>query len=161
MRLFHSIARYLDAIPYSVLLLLLRFVAARPFFISGQTKIEGPTIGGEYFGYDMTIQIPTSLRDATVALFENDYELPLLPPEKAALLTAGLEFILPLLVFFGLATRISALGLLVMTLVIQFFVYPDAWWTAHVYWATLLLILILRGPGKISLDFLLFRERRA
>lgn len=158
MKSFRAIGRYLDAIPYSLLAILLRFVAARPFFLSGQTKIEGPTLGGEYFGYDLTFQIPTSLRDATVTLFENDYKLPFLPPESAALLTAGLEFILPLMLMLGLAARLSALGLLVMTLVIQFFVFPDAWWTVHVYWVTILLVLIARGPGKISVDHLLFRD---
>lgn len=153
------IGRYLDAIPYSLLALLLRFVVARPFFLSGQTKIEGPTIGGEYFGYDMTFQIPTSLPETTLTLFENDYKLPFLSPESAALLAAGLEFVLPLMLILGLATRISALGLLVITLVIQFFVYPDAWWTVHVYWVTLLLVLITRGPGRISLDRLLFLDQ--
>lgn len=158
MKSFRIIGRYLDAIPYSLLALLLRFVVARPFFLSGQTKIEGPTIGRAYFGYDMTFQIPTSLREATVTLFENDYRLPFLSPESAALLTAGLEFILPLMLMLGLATRFSALGLLGMTLVIQFFVYPDAWWTVHVYWVTILSVLIARGPGKSSLDHLLLRN---
>ncbi len=154
-----SIGGYLDAIPYSLLALLLRIVAARPFFLAGQTKIDGPTIGREIFGYDMSFQIPTGLREATVTLFENDYKLPYVPPESAAMLSAGLEFILPLMLILGLATRISAFGLLAMTLVIQFFVYPDAWWTVHVYWVTILLVVIARGPGKISLDHLLFRAR--
>ncbi|KAF2989865.1 DoxX family protein [Methylocystis sp. MJC1] len=158
MKYFRIIGRYLDAIPYSLLALVLRFVVGRPFFLSGQTKIEGPTFGGEYFGYDMTFQIPTSLRDSTLTLFENDYKLPFLSPESAALLTAGLEFILPVMLMLGLAARFSALGLLVMTLVIQFFVYPDAWWTVHVYWVTILSVLIARGPGKVSFDHLLFRN---
>lgn len=155
---FRVAGHYLDSIPYSLLALLLRVAVARPFFLSGQTKIDGPAIGGEYHGYDLTVQIPTSLRDSTITLFENDYKLPLLSPEHAALLTAGMEFFLPVLLAVGLATRISAFGLLVMTMVIQIFVYPDAWWTVHIYWATILIVLIARGPGSISLDHLLFRK---
>ncbi|WP_245300251.1 DoxX family protein [Methylocystis bryophila] len=58
----------------------------------------------------------------------------------------------------GFLTRLSALGLLAMTMVIQIFVYPDAWWTVHAYWVALLVVLIARGPGAISLDYLIFRK---
>jgi putative oxidoreductase len=63
---------------------------------------------------------------------------------------------LPILLALGLFTRLSAFVLLAMTIVIQIFVYPDAWWTAHAYWAALLVILIARGPGAISLDRIFF-----
>jgi putative oxidoreductase len=153
-----KIATWLDAIPYSVIALFLRVVAAHPFFVAGQTKIEGPTIGREIFGLDLTIQIPTAIRSATFALFEDEYKLPFLSPHVAAYAATALEFVLPLLLFLGLFTRISAFGLLAMTMIIQIFVYPDAWWTAHAYWAALLIVLIARGPGAISLDRLLFRR---
>jgi putative oxidoreductase len=141
--------------------LFLRIIAAHPFFVSGQTKIEGPTVGGEIFGLDLSLQIPTSIRDATFALFADEYKLPLISPTLAAYAATAVEFILPLLLVIGLLTRLSALGLLVMTMVIQIFVFPDAWWTVHAYWAAILIVLIARGPGAISLDHLLFRRRSA
>jgi putative oxidoreductase len=149
---------WLDAIPYSAIALFLRLVAAHPFFVSGQTKIEGPTIGREIFGLDLTMQIPTSIRSATFALFADEYKLPLLSPNIAAYVATAIELLLPVLLMLGLLTRLSALGLLAMTMVIQIFVYPDAWWTAHAYWAALLVVLIARGPGAISLDRLIFRK---
>jgi len=151
-----KIAAWLDATPYSVIAAFLRIVAAHPFFVSGQTKIEGPTIGREIFGVDLTIQIPTAIRDATFALFANEYKLPFLSPNTAAYAATAIEFLLPILLVIGLLTRLLAFVLLAMTMVIQIFVYPDAWWTAHAYWAALLIILLARGPGAISLDRLVF-----
>jgi putative oxidoreductase len=101
-----------------------------------------------------------TLRDATIALFEDEYKLPLISPDIAAHLTAGLEFFLPVVLALGLATRISAFALLAMTMVIQFFIYPDAWWSVHAYWAALLCALISKGPGAISIDALLSARRR-
>jgi len=141
-----------------VIALFLRVVAAHPFFVSGQTKIEGPTIGPEIFGLDLTIQIPTAIRSATFSLFADEYKLPFLSPNVAAYVTTAMELVLPLLLVLGLLTRLSALGLLAMTMVIQIFVYPDAWWTAHAYWVALLIVLIARGPGAVSLDRLIFRK---
>ena len=157
MNAFSTAARFFDAIPYAPVALFLRLVAARPFFVSGQTKIDGPTIGGKIFGWDLTMQIPLALNDSTVALFEDEYKIPLLSPDFAAHLTAGLEFVLPILLALGLATRFSALALLGMTLVIQFFIYPDAWWSVHAYWVALLLALMSRGPGALSIDRLISR----
>ncbi len=161
MSIIGTIARWLDAIPYALIALFLRIVAAHPFFVSGQTKIDGPTIGSERFGLDLSFQIPTSIRDSTFALFADEYKLPLISPTLAAYAASATEFALPLLLVIGLLTRLSALGLLMMTLVIQIFVFPDAWWTVHAYWAAILIVLIARGPGAISLDHLLFRRRSA
>ena len=97
------------------------------------------------------------MRSATFALFADEYKLPLISPTAAAYAASGLEFVLPLLLVLGLLTRLSALILLAMTIVIQIFVYPDAWWTVHAYWMAILTVLIARGPGAISLDHLLFR----
>jgi len=156
MNMTKRVAAWLDAIPWSVIALFLRVVAAHPFFASGQTKIEGPTIGREIFGFDLTMQIPTAIRSATFALFAEEYKLPFLSPNLAAYLTTAAEFVLPLLLVLGLLTRVSAFGLLAMTMVIQIFVYPDAWWTAHANWVALLIVLISRGPGAISVDRLIF-----
>lgn len=160
MNFFHKLAAFFDAIPYALIGLFLRIVVARPFFVSGQTKIEGPTIGREILGYDLTMTIPTSLRDVAIDLFADEYKLPFISAEHAANLAAVLEFVLPVLLVVGLMTRLSALGLLAITIVIQIFVYPDAWWTAHAYWAALLLVLIARGSGAISLDHFLFRRAK-
>jgi putative oxidoreductase len=119
--------------------------------------VDGPTIGGDFLGLDLSATLPTSLKDSAVALFAQEYKVPLIQPEVAAYAAATLENLLPVLLVLGLATRFSALLLLIMTLVIQLFVYPDAWWTVHAYWAALLLVLISLGPGEISLDYLLSR----
>ncbi len=158
MNTFRKIASWLDAIPYSLIALFLRVVAAHPFFVSGQTKIEGPTIGREVLGLDLTFQIPTAIRSATFTLFADEYKVPFLSSKVAAYAATAAETTLPLLLVLGLFTRLSALGLLVMTAIIQIFVYPDAWWTVHAYWAALLTVLIARGPGGVSLDHWFFRR---
>ena len=86
-----------------------------------------------------------------VFLFREEYKLPLVDPAVAAHLAAFSEHVFPLLLVLGLATRISALALLSMTLIIQFFVYPGAWPT-HGTWIVCFLFLIARGPGILSLD---------
>lgn len=161
MKIVTTAALWLDAIPYALIALFLRIVAAHPFFVSGQTKIDGPTVGGEIFGLDLSFQIPTSIRDSTFALFADEYRLPLISPTLAAYAASAIEFALPTLLVIGLLTRLSAFGLLMMTMVIQIFVFPDAWWAVHAYWAAILIVLVARGPGAISLDHLLFRRRSA
>lgn len=135
-------------IPHSLIALLGRFAIAAVFWKSGQTKIEGLAIdlldGTWQWGWPR-------LADSAVYLFREEYRLPLLPPELAAILAATAEHLLPVLLLLGLATRFSALGLLIMTAVIQLFVYPDAYPT-HGTWAAVLLYLLARGPGVLSLD---------
>jgi putative oxidoreductase len=97
-------------------------------------------------------ELPLELKASTLSQFHGDFALPLLPAEAAAWFATLGEFILPLLLVLGLFTRFAAAGLLVMTLVIQIFVFPDAWWATHALWAALLLYLVGRGPGRISLD---------
>ena len=126
------------ALPLSVLLLVQRLGIAAVFFQSGRTKVEG------WF----------AVPETTIELFRSEYALPLLPPEMAAYAAAGAEHLFPVLLVLGLLSRISALALLTMTLVIQVFVYPDAWPT-HLSWAGLLLPLIALGGGRWSLDRLL------
>jgi putative oxidoreductase len=91
-------------------------------------------------------------------LFRDEYQLPLLAPELGATLAALGEHALPLLILLGLGTRFAALGLLVMTAVIQLLVYPGAWPT-HGVWAAVLLWLMALGPGAVSLDHWLARRR--
>lgn len=143
-RLHAALAR----IPHSAIALLARFSIAAVFWKSGQTKVEGFAIdlveGRVELGWPR-------LSGSAVDLFRDEYRLPLLPPEWAATLAALGEHALPALLLVGLATRLSALGLLAMTAVIQVFVYPGAYPT-HGTWAAVLLYLAATGPGRVSLD---------
>lgn len=141
-------------IPYGLLALLARFAIAAVFWQSGQTKVEGLAI--DLFAGTFQLGLP-HLAPATVPLFAEEYRLPLLPPELAAVLAASAEHLFPVLLLLGLATRFSALALLGMTLVIQLFVYPGAYPT-HATWAACLLLLLARGPGALSLDWLIARR---
>lgn len=120
----------------SALLLFVRIAAAHVFWASGRTKVEGLA----------------SLRPETVDLFRDEYRLPLISPELAAPMAAFAEHLLPVMLAVGLLSRFAALGLIGMTLVIQFLVYPDAWWAQHSLWLGLLLVILVRGPGNWSLD---------
>lgn len=128
-------------LPEWFLALVLRLGVAAVFFQSGRTKVEGLL----------------TLKPETYFLFSEEYHVPLLPPPVAAHLAAYAEHLFPILLVLGLATRFSAAALLGMVLVIQTFVYPDAWPT-HLSWAGPLLYLIGRGPGALSLDRLLSRQ---
>jgi putative oxidoreductase len=122
-------------VPDDVLALACRVAMAATFFLSGRTKVSGLL----------------TVTDGAVELFRSEYKLPLVPPEIAAHAAAYAEHLFPLLLVLGLFTRCSALALLGMTLVIEVFVYPDAWPT-HLTWAAALLFLVGRGPGRFSLD---------
>ncbi|MDQ0463564.1 putative oxidoreductase [Caulobacter ginsengisoli] len=131
-----------DKVPDWVLPLIARLGVAAVFFQSGRTKVEGLL----------------HIKPSAVDLFATEYRLPVIPPDIAAHLAAYAEHLFPLLLVLGLFTRASALALLAMTLVIQVFVYPDAWPT-HLSWAGLLVPLIARGGGALSLDRWLQRDR--
>ncbi|MFO1191191.1 MAG: DoxX family protein [Rhodoferax sp.] len=123
------------ATPHDLLALVNRIAVAAIFFQSGRTKVEGLL----------------TLTPGAIELFRTEYRLPLVPPELAAPAAAYAEHLFPLLLVLGLGTRFAALALLGMTLVIQVFVYPDAWPT-HLSWAGLLLYLVGRGGGRLALD---------
>jgi len=122
----------------SLLLLVQRLGIAAVFFQSGRTKVDGLL----------------TVNETAFELFRTDYALPLVDPVTAAYAAAYSEHLFPILLVLGLFTRFSATALLVMTLVIEIFVYPDAWPT-HLSWAGLLLPLIALGGGKLSLDSIL------
>lgn len=150
-RLLATFHRALAAIPESALLLLGRFSIAAVFWKSGQTKVEGFAI--DLVAGHVQLGIP-HLASSAVDLFRDEYRLPLIAPEIAAPLAATAEHLLPVLLLLGLGTRFAALGLLGMTTVIEVFVYPDAYPT-HGVWATVLLLLAMRGAGVVSLDQIL------
>ena len=122
-------------IPPGMLALCARLALGAIFFLSGRTKVEG----------FLTVS------EGAYTLFREEYKVPVLAPELAAHLAAYAEHLLPVLLVLGLFTRLSALGLLGMTAVIQVFVYPDAWPT-HLTWAALALYLAGRGAGSVSAD---------
>jgi putative oxidoreductase len=131
----HGIA-LLERFPTSLLALTFRFAVAVVFWRSGMTKLAN--------------------WDLTVALFQNEYAVPLLPPELAATLAATAELACPVLLVLGLGTRFAAAALLGMTTVIQLFVFPENW-PDHLLWASILAYLVTRGAGVLSLDHLLRR----
>jgi putative oxidoreductase len=144
-------------IPYALVALGLRLIMARVFFLSGQAKIDGPVIPIKTHIRDLefSVILPADIKDATFRMFEAQYaDLPIAPTVAAYLFTYA-EFVLPICLVLGFATRLSALALLVMTVLLQVYVMPGMLWVAHVYWAAILLVLMTVGPGAISLDALI------
>jgi putative oxidoreductase len=132
-----------ERVPYSAVALLTRLAVAQVFWRSGQTKVSG-----------------FHLREETFVLFREEYKVPLLPPDLAAYLSTVGEHVFPVLLVLGLASRLSALGLLGMTMVIQLLVFPGGW-PEHVLWIALLALVITRGPGAISFDRLIWSRTRS
>lgn len=143
-------------VPYALVALGLRFIVARVFFLLGQPKIAGPEIPISLFkDADFTIVLPAEIRPETFELFQTQYAALPLPSAVAAYLFTYAEFVLPVCLVLGFATRLSALALLVMTVLIQVYVAPEALWSAHVYLFAILMVLMSVGPGAISLDALI------
>ena len=137
-----SRAALASAVPHSVIALLARIAMGSTFWLSARTKVDGLL----------------TLKDSTFFLFENEYALPVLPVNVAAYLATYSEHLFALMLFVGLGSRLGAAGMLGITAVIQLLVYPGAWPT-HLGWAVLLLVIIAQGPGKLSLDHVLFGQR--
>lgn len=156
-RMVNNAIDLLKQIPYSLIAFIGRFAIAAVFWKSGQTKVSGFEI--DIVSGTFVLGTPT-LSPSAIPLFAEEYKLPFLSPEHAATLAAVGEHVLPVLILLGFATRFSALGLLLMTLVIQLLVYPGAYPT-HGVWAALLLILISKGPGMFSIDHLISRRHRS
>jgi len=130
----------MERLPHALVALAARVFPAVVFWQSGRTKVDG-----------------FALKDSTFFLFEYEYALPIIDPAMAAYLATIAEHVLPVLLIIGLASRYSALALLIMTATIQIFVYPNAWVT-HGLWAAALLIVVARGPGMLSLDHLIAKR---
>ncbi|MFJ2364405.1 DoxX family protein [Pseudomonas sp. NPDC087697] len=155
-RLIERIIELFKMIPHSLIAFIARFAIAAVFWKSGQTKVEGFAV--DLISGTFELGIPR-LADSTIPLFQSEYHVPLLSPELAAHMAAFAEHFFPILILVGFATRFSALALLGMTLTIQTFVYPDAYPT-HGTWAAILLYLMARGPGVLSIDHLIAKRYR-
>jgi putative oxidoreductase len=149
-------------VPYALVGLLLRLVMARLFFLSGQMKIDGPRIplhlklpGTDHFLVDLDVTLPREIAPATFQLFETQHANLPVSPDLAAYLASYGEFILPICLVLGFATRLSALALAVGTIALALYVTPALWWGAYVYWLVILLTLVSIGGGAISIDALL------
>ncbi|MES9862127.1 MAG: DoxX family protein [Candidatus Thiodiazotropha sp. LLP2] len=128
-------------VPDWLISLLARGAVAYTFWSSGRSKVSGIL----------------DISQSTYLLFEHEYNVPLIPFQIAAHMATYAEHLFPILLVFGLFTRFAALSLLMMTAVIQIFVYPDAW-NVHMWWAIALLFLLRHGGGKVSLDQLLWKR---
>ncbi len=132
-------------IPEGLALLVTRVALAGIFWRSGRTKVvEGTALEIDEIQY---------------FIFENEFAGVPLSSDLAVPLSTYAEHLFPILLVLGLATRLSALSLLIMTMVIQIFVFPDAWWQTHILWVALAAILISRGGGMFSLDALIANIR--
>lgn len=143
MKIFHTLVALgwrviglLDRVPYSLLVLVARAATFSVFFRSGLVKIADWS--------------------ATLALFQQEYNVPVLPPQVAAVMSASMELGLSSLILVGLFSRLSVLGLLGMVTVIQLFVEPMGW-PDHIQWLAFMIFILFRGPGVFSLDYLLAR----
>jgi putative oxidoreductase len=137
------------ALPASLSLVALRVALAVPFWNSGMTKWDGflsLSFGAQQLFVD----------EFKLHWFGAEYPFPY--PGVMAMASALGETILPVLLVLGLATRWAALGLLVMTAVIEL-VVPDGWANFHLPWAAMALAIMTFGPGRIALDRLLGIDR--
>jgi putative oxidoreductase len=132
-----TVTDFLQRLPLPLIQLLFRLAIAAVFFKGGLAKTANWML--------------------TVQLFADEYQVPALPPEIAAMLAVTCEFGCSALLVLGLATRLATLPLLGMLAVIQTFVYPNAW-SDHLTWGSILLFLLTRGGGALSLDRLLGLE---
>ena len=122
---------WLDRFPLAILQLMMRIGVGAVYWNAGLTKIAS--------------------WQTTVVLFRDEYRVPLLPPELAAYMATAVELSCPILLFLGLAARLATLPMLAQALVIQVFVYPEDW-IEHLTWTSMLLVILTRGPGAISVD---------
>lgn len=136
-KIYFTFTRYSKSIGFPLLVLFIRFWMARIFWYSGLTKI--------------------SIWQSTIFLFKYEYKVPIIPPEIAAMLATATELTTPILLVVGFMTRFAAIPMLCMTAVIQF-TYLDL--INHLYWAVLLGTIILYGPGRFSVDYLVYCKLR-
>lgn len=154
MKVIESFIQVCTRIPDNLLGLIARLAAAVPFWRSGQSKLEG----SEILGIKWNI---FAVKESKKYLFQYEFGFPEAIAPAATHLAAIGENLLPIALVLGFASRLSALGLFFMTLVIQFYVFPDHLlkmngnWSLHLLWVMPLLYVIAKGPGIWSLDALI------
>ena len=144
MRLFDPLLRLFERVPYSLIALLARRSVAWQVWSAGRDRVDG--------GFDVWVP-----RSSTMTMYLGGWNLRWIPYEVAAIATQIAEFVLPVLLAVGLASRFAAFGLLVLVIVFEIFVHPGPY-ALHGMWAALLLLIIKAGPGSISLDSALGRR---
>lgn len=135
--LYRRLLGFANRIPLSIVQLAARLSVAHVFWNSAQSKLAS---------WPVTLQ-----------LFANEYHVPILPPDIAAPLATAMELGGSVLLIFGLFSRVAALALLGVVTTIQLFVFPGNW-GEHSIWASLLLLILARGAGVVSLDHLAARN---
>lgn len=138
----HSLRRWLftpiSGRPEAIVQFITRVALAQIFWLSGQTKIASWS--------------------TTLMLFSEEYRVPVIPAGLAAYAATAFELACPILLVAGAFTRVALLPLLGMTIVIQIFVYPQSW-PDHIVWLAMIGYLLVRGPGILSLDYLLLGRK--
>ncbi len=142
-RFIDALIRLLSRVPQSFVALTGRLAIGLVFWNAGRSVADGWNI--------------FHVSERSLALFQGEYRIPYIPPEAMALTAQIAEHVLPVLIIIGLATRFAALGLLILTILLQVFVYPGAY-VVHGTWAAVLLMLIKYGPGTLSADYLIYRR---
>lgn len=142
-------------VPYSLAALTLRLVMARIFFVTGQTMVDGPKHPLKDIDYSLTL--PAQVREETFRMFEAKLAGTPLPPTVMAYVVSYADFILPILLVLGLATRFTALALILLVVFIDQFLEPGTFWSLHIYWYAILLVLLSGGAGIVSVDYLIRR----
>jgi putative oxidoreductase len=153
-----------SVLPYAVVALALRLIMARVFFLDGQSKIVGIPVpvslpdlvqGFSLKAFNLSVLVPVDVAPSTFAFFMTKFAASPVPPVLAAYVVSYAEFILPIILVLGFASRFAAIGLLGLTALFQFYLMPEALWTTHIYWAAMLLVIVSRGPGQISIDHII------
>ncbi len=151
-------------VPYTLVALALRLVMARVFFLDGQSKVVGLPVslpeavqnfsfqGFSLKALNLSVLLPVDVAPATIAFFTSRFVGSPLPPSLMASIVSYAEFILPVMLVLGFASRFAAVGMLMLTALFQIYLIPSALWTTHIYWAAMLLVIVSRGPGAVSLD---------
>jgi putative oxidoreductase len=155
-------ARFIDnlvhlcaIVPYSLAALVLRLVMARIFFVTGQEMIDGPKRQLKDIDYALTL--PAQVREETFRMFEAKLADMPLSPKLLAYLVSYADFVLPILLVLGLATRFTALALIFLVIFIDQYLEPGTFWSLHIYWYAILLMLMSGGAGIVSVDYLIRR----
>lgn len=142
-------------VPYGLVALAMRLLMARVFFLEGQGRISGPQVPISLQDFDFSFMLPLQVKAETFGLFITRYAGLHIPAELGAYVLSYAEFLLPICLLVGFASRFAALGLLIIAAATQVYTVPDVLSGLQIYWAAMLLLLVSRGPGALSIDHFL------